>query len=167
MTGRQSRALESGHRAQVFRVGVRSLVQDEGRGVFLTQLGIESGMSWSLYWPANRQGWAQLVLGQGVTCCVQVASTVCRTVVFLHSAPWWVRLSRGQRKFPGGQDPYLPTGGGSWVLAHWWAVPCLEACLQVAVGSGHLYSAVWWWVGLLVVWAEASQHCGQWLQSWN
>ena len=39
MTGRQSHALESGHRAQVPRGGVRSLVQGGGRGVVPDTVG--------------------------------------------------------------------------------------------------------------------------------
>ena len=34
------------------------------------------------------------------------------------------------------RDQCLPTGGWNWVLAPWWAGPCLGACLEATVGSG-------------------------------
>ena len=52
--------------------------------------------------------------------------------------------------------------GWNWVLALWWAGPCLGACPEAAVGSLVFRQPVSWWVGLrsclLVVWYEASQH---------
>ena len=86
---------------------------------------------------------AQLVTGDSLACVADrrfLASGVCPPVgeagLEACAASWW----RGW---------CLPTDVWGWVLALWWAGPCLAACLGVSVGSLVFRQPVYWFASSL------------------
>ena len=77
-------------------------------------------------------------------------------------------------RLPGRRGWCLPTGVWSWILALWWAGPCLGVCVEGLWAQevlGHLPADGWHCVpALLVVWPEVSQHWSSqdvgWDQVW-
>ena len=122
---------------------------------------MKSRVSWRLLWPASGQSHGPAGPREGSGLNWYTGGTGCGIILFFllvlppHGWGW----NRGLSRLPGRKSQCLPIGGWSWVLALWWARPCLGALLEEAVYLRSLYAAfLLMGASMLVIWPEASQH---------